>query len=162
VRNGSCPWYALSRPRPENEWAFEQRGKIIYPDIAPWPEFAFDDMGFFGGNTTYVIPTNDMFLLGTLNSKVTAFSHRQQNSTIQQGFLRFIALYLRKFPIPATPPAERRVIERLVRRLLALRGEGPEAAALEQELNERVYRLFELTAEETALIEESLTRQTAR
>ena len=119
-------------------------------------------MGFFGGNTTYVIPTNDMFLLGTLNSKVTAFSHRQQNSTIQQGFLRFIALYLRKFPIPATPPAERRVIERLVRRLLALRGEGPEAAALEQELNERVYRLFELTAEETALIEESLTRQTAR
>jgi len=35
-------------------------------------------------------------------------------------------------------------------------------AALEQELNERVYRLFDLTAEETALIEKSLRRQTAR
>jgi len=49
-----------------------------------------------------------------------------------------------------------------VRRLLALRGEGPEAAALEQELNERVYRLFELTNEEIALIKESLGRQTDR
>jgi hypothetical protein len=49
-----------------------------------------------------------------------------------------------------------------VRRLLALRGEEEEAAALEEELNERVYRLFGLTEEEIALIEESLGRTTAR
>jgi hypothetical protein len=66
-----------------------------------------------------------------------------------------------EYPHPRRPPAERRAIERLVRRLLALRGEGEEAAALEQELNERVYRLFGLK-EEIALIEESLGRTTAR
>ena len=67
-----------------------------------------------------------------------------------------------QFPIPAAPPADQRAIERLVRRLLALRGEGPEVAALEQELNERVYRLFELTNEEIALIEERLGWNTTR
>jgi hypothetical protein len=67
-----------------------------------------------------------------------------------------------QFPIPAAPPSEQWAIERLVRRLLTLRGEGPEAAALEQELNERVYRLFELTNEEIALIEVSLGHRTAR
>jgi hypothetical protein len=36
-------------------------------------------------------------------------------------------------------------------RLLELRGEGPEAAELERELNERVYWLFGLTGEEIAL-----------
>jgi adenine-specific DNA-methyltransferase len=73
-----------------------------------------------------------------------------------------LALYSKNIPIPAAPPAERQAIERLVRRLLALRGEGEEAAALEEELNERVYRLFGLTEEEIALIEESLGRTTAR
>ena len=48
-----------------------------------------------------------------------------------------------------------------MRRLLALRGEGKEAAALEQELNERVYCPFGLT-EEIALIEESLGQAMAR
>jgi len=33
---------------------------------------------------------------------------------------------------------------------------------LEQELNTRIYRLFELTNEEIALIEESLGQSTAR
>jgi len=46
--------------------------------------------------------------------------------------------------------------------LTALQQAESKGAALEQELNERVYRLFDLTAEETALIEKSLRRQTAR
>jgi hypothetical protein len=49
-----------------------------------------------------------------------------------------------------------------VRRLLALRGERGEAAALEWELNERVYRLFGLIEAEIALIEESLARTASR
>jgi len=73
-----------------------------------------------------------------------------------------LALYLKNIPIPDAPPAERRAIERLVRRLLALRGEGEEAAALEQELNERVYRLFGLTEDEIAPIEKSLDRAASR
>jgi hypothetical protein len=73
-----------------------------------------------------------------------------------------LALYLKNIPIPGAPPAERRAIERLVRRLLALRGEGEEAAALERELNERVYRLFGLAKAEIALIEESLRYRTVR
>ncbi len=47
-------------------------------------------------------------------------------------------------------------IEELVRRLLDLRGEGPEAEELEQELNERVYELFGLTREEVRLVEDRL------
>ena len=48
--------------------------------------------------------------------------------------------------------------------LLALQGAGVEAAELEVELNERVrvYRLFDLTAAEIALIEENLGRRAAR
>jgi hypothetical protein len=40
--------------------------------------------------------------------------------------------------------------------MLDLRGEGPEAAELERELNERVYGLFGLRGEEIRLIEDRL------
>lgn len=63
--------------------------------------------------------------------------------------------------IPDAPPTERQAIERLVRRLLALQGVREEAEALEQELNERVHRLFSLTEAEIALIEERLGRSAA-
>ena len=42
----------------------------------------------------------------------------------------------------------------MVRRIVAACGEGADVQALEAEVNERVYRLFGLTAAEIALIEE--------
>jgi hypothetical protein len=97
-----------------------------------------------------------------MNSLVTEWITRLLAAERAGRFIEYKPVYVAQFPIPAAPPTERRAIERLVRRLLALRGEGSEAAALEQELNERVYRLFELTNEEIALIEGSLGRQMAR
>jgi hypothetical protein len=61
--NGSCPWYTLSQPRPENKWALE-RQEVVCPDIAVEPKFAFDDMEAFGGNTIYIMPVNDFFYSG--------------------------------------------------------------------------------------------------
>jgi adenine-specific DNA-methyltransferase len=52
-------------------------------------------------------------------------------------------------------PAEQAELEKLVRRIVKARGESDDVTALEAEVNERVYRLFGLTREEIALIEES-------
>jgi adenine-specific DNA-methyltransferase len=94
-----------------------------------------------------------MFLLGVLNSKVTAFFHRQQSSTIQQDFLRFIAIYLKNIPIPEATATQRATIESLVRKLLAAGGQGPQVEVWEQELNALVYDLYGLTEAETSLVE---------
>jgi len=154
-------WYELQQPQMGIYPEFE-KPKIVWPDIARRCEFAYDVVGHYGGNTLYILPTDNLLLLAVSNSRAIEFFYRQISSTIQNDFVRFIAQYVSQLPIPSAQTTERRALERLVRRLLALRGEGPEAAALEQELNERVYRLFDLTAEETALIEESLGRHTAR
>jgi hypothetical protein len=42
-----------------------------------------------------------------------------------------------------------------VRRIVKARGESGDVTALEAELNERVYRLYGLTREEIALVEEA-------
>lgn len=61
-----------------------------------------------------------------------------------------------QIPIPHISTPQYQLIEQLVYRLLELRGEGPATAELEQELNEHVYRLFDLTREEVGLIERGL------
>ncbi len=130
-----------------------EKPKIIYPDIAKEPEFTYDEVGMYGGNTMYILPTDGLFLLGILNSSVVNYFYRQTSPSIQQGYLRFIATYMERIPIPDPTPDQRAAIEGLVRKLLDARGQGPQVAAWEAELNARVYQVYGLTAEEIAVIE---------
>ena len=53
-----------------------------------------------------------------------------------------------------TTPQQQAELEALVRRIVDACGQGADVQALEAEVNERVYRLFGLTRDEIALIEE--------
>lgn len=59
--------------------------------------------------------------LGILNTSLTEFFYRQISATIRGGFVRFFSQYLKQIPIPDAPRTARQAIEKLVRRLLALR-----------------------------------------
>jgi hypothetical protein len=155
VKEGRFPWYVLSRYG--SEYAHEFDGvKIVYPHFNTNVNFALDDANSFSNDKTYIIPTHDLCLLGVLNSKITEFVMRHLSPSVQQGYMEFRTIYVGYLPIPDAPPTERQAIERLVRKLLDLRGEGEEVPNLEAELNERVYRLFGLTRSEIALIEQRL------
>lgn len=134
--------------------------KIFWPDIAKKCRFAFDPNGLFGGNTLYILPSDDMALLAILNSPVIEFFYRQISSTIQNDYLRFIAQYMEQLPIPDVDKRTRSELEPRVRRLLELAGQGAEAQRLEGEVNQLVYRLFDLTTEEIGLIESQLKGKT--
>jgi hypothetical protein len=74
----------------------------------------------------------------------------------QGGFFEFKPMYMTKLPIPNATPEQQTELEMLVRRIVDTRGESGDVTALEAEVNERVYRLFRLTREEIALIEEAI------
>jgi hypothetical protein len=62
---------------------------------------------------------------------------------------------MRQVPIPTPTEAQRDAIETLVRQLLDVEGEGPQAEAWERALNAHVYEVYDLTPAEIALIEEA-------
>jgi hypothetical protein len=129
--------------------------KIVWPDIAKRCEFTLDDSGAYPDMTLFAIPTNDLYLLGILNSRVVEWFILNTSSQIQQGFLRFKRVYMRQVPIPTPTEAQRDAIETLVRQLLNVEGEGPQAEAWERALNAHVYAVYDLTPAEIALIEEA-------
>jgi adenine-specific DNA-methyltransferase len=154
--NGPCPWYALSRSRSENRWAFEQP-KIIYPHFNIESNFAYDDSGAYGNDKTYVIPEASLFLLGLLNSCVSCFFLQQLAPSVQQGYMEFRTIYVSQIPVPDASPARKADVEALVRKLLDAKGQEPQVAEWEGELNSLVYQAYGLTEEEIAIVEGETT-----
>ncbi|MFZ4791232.1 MAG: Eco57I restriction-modification methylase domain-containing protein [Candidatus Competibacteraceae bacterium] len=133
-------------------WQEFEQPKIVYPDIALYPQFTWDNDHQYLANTAYIIPRVQQGLLSILNSHACAWFYSQISPQIQNGYYRFIAQYCQQIPIPAATPSEQAELETLVRRIL----ENPTAgdvAVKEAEINEQVYRLFDLSREEIALIE---------
>ncbi|GKS56550.1 hypothetical protein YTPLAS18_00770 [Nitrospira sp.] len=148
-------WFCLSRPRPESAPYFKSP-KIVFPDIAVEPSFAWDNLGHAVENTAYFIPAQK-WLLGVLNSKVAFWFLCQISNTIRGGFVRFIRQYVEQIPIPDASPEKQQAVECLVDRILAAKQEGVEAdvSALEQEIDQMVYALYGLTREEIQIVEAS-------
>lgn len=155
VKEGRHQWFAMSRYAADYIDEFSVP-KIVYPDIAKKPEFAFDDTGALAGNTIYIIPNQKKYLLSILNSPVILFFYQNISSTIRGGYFRFIATYMSQIPIPSPTPAMFQKLEEYVQKILDANGRSDQVAAWERELNALVYDLYGLTPDEIALIESHL------
>jgi hypothetical protein len=117
VKEGRFPWYALSRYAAQYVEGFNEP-KIIYPHFNIEPNFAYDSEGALSNDKTYIIPNASLYLLGILNSRVTAFFLRQVCPSVQQGYMEFRTIYIEQIPVPAAASTQRAAIESLVRKLL--------------------------------------------
>lgn len=167
-------WYELQQPQFKFA-TFMESPKIIFPDMAISPRFAFDDAGFYGTNTTYFIPRRDLFLLGLLNSRLGYFYFAMICAGLEgknERYLRFFGQYLEGFPVPrldlsaaahkATHDGMVQLVEamqRLHEQLDSAKSEAHKHAIQSQidttdaEIDRLVYELYGLTAEEIALVE---------
>jgi hypothetical protein len=152
-----------------------QKPKIIYPDIATNCRFYLDKEGFYSSNTTYFIPSEDLYLLGILNSRLAQFYFSQVCAGLEGGnsvYLRFFGEYMENFPVrpinfsdPADATRHARMVS-LVESMLALHKQAA-AARLPQEkemiqrqiqatdgqIDRLVYELYGLSEEEIKIVE---------
>ena len=156
VKQGRVPWYALSRYA-SDYWQEFEKFKIVYPDIAASPQFAYDKRGTYGGNTMYIVPTKEMWLLALLNSKAVFWFYTKTSTQIRGGFVRFIAQYVSQIPIPTIKPAQKVLIGEIVNQILAAKRTDPDAdvSELENEIDQIVYLLYGLAPEEIDIVEEA-------
>jgi hypothetical protein len=151
---GSYQWYEIQDNIAYYE-EFEQ-AKIIYADIAKLMRASYDTTGAFCANTCYILPTEDLSIMGILHSTLFDWYARQNFQALgdpwKGGRLRFIAQYMEIFPIPSATDIQKAPIIERVQKILA-DPDSPAVPHLESEIDQLVYALYNLTPGEIALIE---------
>ncbi len=132
--------------------------KFIYPDISSFMRACYDTTGIFGEATTFCIPMTDLSLLAILNSRLFDWYARYKFQTLNDpwsgGGLRLKTIYMQHVPIADGTPEQKVELSNLVEQIL-IDPESEVALALEKEIDALVYRLYGLSAEEIALIEQT-------
>ena len=156
-KSGPYQWYEI-----QDSTAYYQefeRPKIIWAKYGIEPAFAYDAEGFYGGNTVFILPTDDLSLLGILNSRVTQWYAQNTFNIVRGGYIEWIPTNVANLPIPNMDQDQKDTLTQLVRKLIQPGKERSEVNRLEREVDRLVYSLFNLNddeVDEIAMIERDL------
>lgn len=152
--NGSNKWYHLHWPRTKE--IFENE-KIIYPQMVDKPYFSYVDTPYYVNMSTNIIISQSSIdmkcLVGILNSKLGVFYVSNKAKLRGVGFDISVAV-LNDFPVNKIILQDCD-ISLLVNKIIAIKKEDSSAntSALEKQIDEKVYKLYDLTPEEIAIVE---------
>ena len=131
--------------------------KIVWGEISDKPKFAFDDSNYYAEATTFLMTGEKLkYLLAILNSKLSEWYFNQISTTTGMGTNRWKKYKIEMLPIKEPTEIEELLLEKIVNQILTAKKLDPKAdtTALETEIDQLVYQLYELTAEEIKIIEE--------
>jgi hypothetical protein len=165
---GNYQWYEI-QDTIDYHAEFE-KPKIIYPNICKKPEFTFDPNKLYTNQKCFIIPTEDYYLLGYLNSSLCHFLFEMILPKLRGNFFEPSYVFFKDFPIykiDFSNPSDISIHEKivaLVNRMLELnraKARTPqereslrrEFEASDRQIDRLVYRLYELSGEEIAIVE---------
>ena len=163
---GNYQWYEIQDA--VDYYGEFEKPKIIIPAIIKCASYTFDDGGIYSNDKTSIISTNDLFLLGVLNSRLADFFMRSICSTKQGGYFEYKPMYIRQIPIKVGGDITNHgQIEKLTHQIVTLHKELPEAKtgheqdlirrridATDRQIDRLVYELYDLTSEEIEVVEQ--------
>ncbi len=121
-----------------------EKAKIVWRHFAPTPEFIYDKSKHFSNDKSYILPTDNLCLLGILNSPVTNFFIQQLSPPVRGGFPELRIIYMEQLPIPDVSKDKQKPIVKLVDEILAAKKKDPNAdtTVLEKRIDDMVYALY--------------------
>ncbi len=159
---GQHHWLELDNNPSATYIAAFETPKIVIADIGKHLKASWSEHGHFIGNTGYIIANAEQFtlavLLGTVTDWYARMTFQGLGDSWQGGRMRFINRNLVTIPIPPASAADKAKLTKLAERAAksATTGDNAAVAKIEREIDEIIYRLFDLSADEIAHIETSL------
>jgi len=170
-------WYAYSRSQALDVISLS---KIFTPDIAAHSSFSLDETGkiFFtggvaGGYGILFLPEySSKYMLGLLNSQLLEWFIRQTATQMRGGYYSYESRFIRHLPIRTidfdnpTDKANHEQMVQWVEQMLALNKQRAanndphtmkiierRIAAIDKQIDQLVYRLYDLTKKEIEIVE---------
>jgi hypothetical protein len=138
-----------------------EKEKVVWQELAQGAQFSYDINGeFFISNTGYILTGNRLkYVLGYLNSKFNEIVYDKWYCTkLGSSGIRWLNQHVLGIPLPPITPSNEPIvnqIENLVDKILGAKKQNPQADThhWEEEIDELVYKLFDLSEEEIKIIE---------
>jgi Eco57I restriction endonuclease. len=162
ITSSNAP-YGLHRDRSSKVNIFEQP-KLICVGMFARPEFTYDDEHYYVGFSFSVVWSKNSdyslkYLLGLLNSKVGEKWFNQNGKKRGVGVDIGVGVF-REFPVPILDELISELalkVESIVDQILTLKKQNKDADTknLESQIDQLVYKLYDLTLEEIEIVENS-------
>ncbi len=170
-KEGNYSWYEI-QDSVDYFQEFE-KPKIVYLKFQVKPAFTFDLNSFFVNSAGFIIPTDDKYLIGILNSRLGWYSISKCCTQIQNGF-QLIFQYFSKIPIKRIDDSnsiEMKIHDEIIECVEAIYefqnkltsatipAEQEQLknriASKDKQIDKLVYELYGLTEDEIKIVEES-------
>ena len=140
---------------------FKKR-KIVIGRLTKKLQASLDTQQYYVGKSTVITDINksycDLFILALLNSKLINYWYLSKFETTHMagGYIRFDIPYLKQMPIPKISLQQQQIIVDLVDEIMRKKAlnHGSNILALEHQLDQMVYDLYDLTDKEITVIEQ--------
>ncbi len=154
-KSGSYKWYEIQ----DNIAYYKEfiRPKIIWRHFAITPDFVYDEESQFSNDKSYILPTDNLALLGTLNSSVVSFFIKQLSPPVRGGYHEMRLIYLKQVPIASLTGSVQKTIYNFVENILSMMQAKEQSIQskihyLEQEIDARISHIYKLSEDEYNLI----------
>jgi hypothetical protein len=155
-------WWEL---RPCNYYDEFEKEKIIWQEMSNNPSFAYDMKRFFINQTAYMITGNNLkYIIAILNSRVSEWYMQNTAYSLSEGAKRWIRQYVERIHIPPITSQNEQIVNQIVNlvdQILAItqsedyeqdKNKQEEVRKYEKQIDELVYKLYNLTEEEIELL----------
>jgi len=154
---GQHHWLELDNNPSHDYFSLFDDETIGWQEIARTPSFVPIKAGVCTLAANYFMVGLNRAQLGILNSKLSHWYFNSSFQTIGNGGLRYKPQYLNVFPMGHTDEKTSEELSQLVNKIInvKLTNKDSDTRHLETEIDQLVYKLYDLTPEEIALIEGS-------
>lgn len=152
---GQHHWLELDNNPTESYMEKFHCEKIMYPEMSSEASFYYDEKGFFCNNKGFIISGSNLkYLIACLNSRVTHRYLKMVCSQLGDAAVEYRKIYIKNFPIPEISSSNKLLadqIEDLMEKKIKDKNND-----LDQEIDELVYKLYQLNEEEIKTIKDTL------
>ena len=136
-------------------WEDFSRQKIVWGEISDKTKFAIELTGeFVAEATTFLMVGHSLiYLVSFLNSKLSEYIFSKIGTTTGVGTVRWKKFTIEQLLVPIIPPEKQKAYEEIANQIIEYQADKLKIHQLEKQLNDMIYKEFDLSPEEIAFIE---------
>jgi len=145
-------WYALQRFG-SNYWKNFNLPKIIYPNMTKFMPFYYDELGHYLNDKCFMITGQHLsYLTAFFNSSIFKYCFNNNFPELMGGTRELRKIFFEIIPVKQVNDEINDIFERMVTKVQSLKSQQLPTLNVEQEIDEILFDLYNLTTEEKEVI----------